>query len=89
MIGEDLKNWAAHPYQNYPQVTPPPPPRGPAKDKHQNPTNGLNLYVRAHIESEVWPKEETIAINRDWVNNGHAEYRMISMLYPTFFLYNL
>ena len=23
-----LKNWLAHPYQNYPQVTPPPPHRG-------------------------------------------------------------
>ena len=60
MIGEGLKkNLAAHPYQNYPQVTPPPPipRRGPAKDKHQNPTNRRAI------------KEKTIAINRDWVYN--------------------
>ena len=27
----------------------------PTKDKHQAPTNGLKLYVRAVIESEAWP----------------------------------
>ena len=26
-----------------------------AKDKHQAPTNGLKLYVRAVIESMEWP----------------------------------
>ena len=28
---------------------------GPATDKHQAPTHGLKLYVRAIIESEAWP----------------------------------
>ena len=28
---------------------------GPAKDKHQAPTNWLKLSVRAVIESEAWP----------------------------------
>ena len=28
---------------------------GPANDKHQGPTNGLKLYVKAVIESEAWP----------------------------------
>ena len=28
---------------------------GPAKDKHQAPTNVLKLYVRAAMESEAWP----------------------------------
>ena len=27
----------------------------PATDKHKAPTHGLKLYVRAVIESEVWP----------------------------------
>ena len=41
---------------------------GSAKDKHQAPTNGFKLYVRAIIESEAWPtvvqlfKEKPIAI---------------------------
>ena len=44
----------------------------PATDKHQAPTHRLKFYVRPAIESEAWPtrsaiKEETIAINRDWV----------------------
>ena len=47
---------------------------GPVNDKHQAPTNGLKLYDRAVIKSETGPtvvqiKEETIAINRDWVHN--------------------
>ena len=28
---------------------------GPAKDKHQAPTNGLKLYVKAVFKSEAWP----------------------------------
>ena len=37
---------------------------GPVKDKHQASTNGWALYVRAAIESKVWPtvgaiKEDT------------------------------
>ena len=28
---------------------------GSAKDKHQAPTKGLKLYVRAVIQSEAWP----------------------------------
>ena len=38
-----------------------------ATEKHQTPSNGLKLYVRAVIESVARRaiKEETIAINRD------------------------
>ena len=36
---------------------------GPAKDKHQAPTNGLKLYVRAVIESEASIKEENHSYN--------------------------
>ena len=32
---------------------------GPVKDKHQAPTNGLKLYVRAVIESEAWPTQSS------------------------------
>ena len=47
---------------------------GPAKDKHQTPTNILKLCVRAVIENEAMIhrraiKEETIAIHRDVVYN--------------------
>ena len=36
---------------------------GPAKGKHHAPFNGVKFYARAVI------KEETIAINNDWVYN--------------------
>ena len=45
---------------------------GPGKDKHQ--THRLKFYTRAVIESESLTrgraiKEETIAINNDWIYN--------------------
>ena len=47
---------------------------GQANDRHQAPTNGIKLYVRAVTKSEacltiVAFKEEAIAINRDLVHN--------------------
>ena len=40
---------------------------GPATDKHQAPTHRLKLYVRAGLTHRRAIKEETIALNRDWV----------------------
>ena len=38
---------------------------GPASNKYQAPTNGLNLYARADIESESWPIDMELKFKRN------------------------